>query len=436
MAQDMMNINEDILRLFNQQQQTQTQPVFNSGLLSGDQQNFGDVLANPDQAQVNAGIAGVASLLSGRDAGTALINSANAFGKTRQQTYTNQLAANKLERETLRDRLSSAINVGNFQNTQGQLAINAAKEFREGKEFNITEFRKGEEFKTTEQRLQEAQDFKEKLEEDKLEIERAKAGEIYEQEIGRDQFGGVLKQKVHRNPITNKETVLSGTPSTTTTPARLAEINELKGKSIKALREGSNIFFEDNLDTIFGLFEARPMLGSVTEGRVAGESTELKNKYNRFVTERVLDVARILAPVTEVDVNLLMKQLAPGVTFGSAKEARAWYTGSFIPKVLSEVRFSASPLVALDLASQVINPKMAQSEIGTIIGLLPKVEEIINFPASKKQQFWEGPVGSPAEGRALTLPIIKALAKTDGLTIDQYILKGNLKKVTKKGTNK
>lgn len=201
----MMNINEDILRLFNQQQQTQTQPVFNSGLLSGDQQNFGDVLANPDQAQVNAGIAGVASLLSGRDAGTALINSANAFGKTRQQTYTNQLAANKLERETLRDRLSSAINVGNFQNTQGQLAINAAKEFREGKEFNITEFRKGEEFKTTEQRLQEAQDFKEKLEEDKLEIERAKAGEIYEQEIGRDQFGGVLKQKFIETQLLTKK---------------------------------------------------------------------------------------------------------------------------------------------------------------------------------------------------------------------------------------
>lgn len=435
MAQDMMNINEDILRLFNQQQQTQTQPVFNSGLLSGDQQNFGDVLANPDQAQVNAGIAGVASLLSGRDAGTALINSANAFGKTRQQTYNNQLAANKIERESLRDRLSSAISVGNLQNTQGQLAINAAKEFREGKEFDITEFRKGEEFKTTEQRLQEAQDFKEKLEEDKLEIERAKAGEVYEQEIGRDQFGGVLKQKVHRNLIDGKETVLSGTPSTTTTPARLATVNELKGKSIKALREGSNIFFEDNLDTIFGLFDFRAEMGSVTEGRVFGESTELKNKYSRFVTERVLDVARILAPVTEVDVNLLMKQLAPGVTFGSAKEARAWYTGSFIPKILSEVRFSASPLVALDLASQVINPKMTKSEIGTIIGLLPKVEEIINFPASKKQEFWGGPAGTDAEGRAFTVPIIKAMAQRDGLTIDQFILNNNLEKVNTQGTN-
>jgi len=113
MAQDNF-IQDEILNLFNQQQQTQTQPVFNSGLLSGDQQNFGDVLANPDQAQVNAGIAGVAALLSGRDAGTALINSANAFGKTRQQTYTNQLATNKLERETLKDRLESAINIGKF----------------------------------------------------------------------------------------------------------------------------------------------------------------------------------------------------------------------------------------------------------------------------------------------------------------------------------
>ena len=110
----MMNINEDILRLFNQQQQTQRQPVLNSGLLSGDQKNFGDVLANPDQAQINAGIAGVAALLSGRDAGTALVNSANAFGKTRQQDYNNQLKANEIQRETLKDRLESAINIGKF----------------------------------------------------------------------------------------------------------------------------------------------------------------------------------------------------------------------------------------------------------------------------------------------------------------------------------
>lgn len=137
MAQDNF-IQDEMLNLFNQQQQTQTQPVFNSGLLSGDQQNFSDVLANPDSAQVNAGIAGVAALLSGRDAGTALVNSANAFGKTRQQTYTNQLAANKVKRETLKDRLSSAINIGNFQNSQEKLALDAEKELRLDEEFGIT----------------------------------------------------------------------------------------------------------------------------------------------------------------------------------------------------------------------------------------------------------------------------------------------------------
>ena len=126
MAQDDF-IQDEILNLFNQQQQTQTQPVFNSGLLSGDQQNFSDVLANPDQAQVNAGIAGVAALLSGRDAGTALVNSANAFGKTRQQTYTNQLAANEVKRETLKDRLSSAINVGKFGLEQDKFGLSKNK---------------------------------------------------------------------------------------------------------------------------------------------------------------------------------------------------------------------------------------------------------------------------------------------------------------------
>ena len=114
MAQNNFNFNDELIKLVQQQAQPQRQPVLNTGLLSGEQQNFGDVLRNPDQAQVNAGIAGAAALLSGRDAGTALVNSASAFGNTRQQTYNNQLAANKVERETLKDRLSSVVSVGNL----------------------------------------------------------------------------------------------------------------------------------------------------------------------------------------------------------------------------------------------------------------------------------------------------------------------------------
>ena len=114
MAQNNFNVNDELLKLVQQQAQPQRQAVLNTGLLSGNQQNFGDVLRNPDQAQVNAGIAGVAALLSGRDAGTALVNSANAFGNTRQQTYNNQLKANEVQRESLKDRLSSALNIGKF----------------------------------------------------------------------------------------------------------------------------------------------------------------------------------------------------------------------------------------------------------------------------------------------------------------------------------
>ncbi len=431
----MMNINEDILRLFNQQQQTQTQPVFNSGLLSGDQQNFSDVLANPDQAQVNAGIAGVASLLSGRDAGTALINSANAFGKTRQQTYNNQLAANKIERESLRDRLSSAISVGNLQNSQGQLAISAAKELRQGNEFDTKELRQSKEFAETENRLNNALIIKQQLDNKRLNLDILKAGDIYEKVVGKDQYGGELKNTVRRNPITNTETIISSQPSTTTTPARLATIKENKVKGLEGLRAGSDIFFEDNLDTIFGVFELRPMIGSVTEGRVAGESTELKNKYNRFINNRVLDVVRLLAPVTDLDFSKLLSVMAPSTTFGSAKEARSWYTGDFIPKALSEARNSGSAYIALEMASQVLHPKMTTSEIGGVIGSLPSVEELRNIVGVNKE-IWQGPDGSPVEGKAFTIPIIKAMAQRDGLTIDKFILQNNLTKVDLKGTNK
>ena len=127
MAQNNFNVNDELLKLVQQQAQPQRQAVLNTGLLSGNQQNFGDVLANPDQAQVNAGIAGVAALLSGRDAGTALVNSASAFGNTRQQTYNNQLAANKVERETLKDRLASVVSVGNFTLEQNKFGLEKNK---------------------------------------------------------------------------------------------------------------------------------------------------------------------------------------------------------------------------------------------------------------------------------------------------------------------
>ena len=435
MAQDNFNVNDQIMRLLEQQGKTQIQPVLNTGLLSGTQQNFGDVLRNPDQAQVNAGIAGAAALLSGRDAGTALVNSASAFGNTRQQTYNNQLAANKVERETLKDRLASVVSVGNLQNSQKQLGLAQAKELRQGNEFDTTELRQSKEFAATEKRLNDALTIKQQLDNKKLGLDILKAGDIYEKVVGQDQYGGQLKDTVRRNPITNIETIISSQPSTTTTPARLATIKENKAKGLEGLRAGSDLFFEDNLDTIFGIFDWRAELGAATEGRVYGESTELKNKYNRFINNRVLDVVRLLAPVTDLDFSKLLSVMAPGTTFGSAKEARSWYTGDFIPKVLSEARNSGSAYIALEMAGQVLHPKMTTSEIGGVIGSLPSVEELRNIVGVNKE-IWQGPDGSPVEGKAFTIPIIKAMAQQDGLTIDKFILQNNLTKVDLKGTNK
>jgi hypothetical protein len=135
MAQNNFNVNDELLKLVQQQAQPQRQPVLNTGLLSGTQQNFGDVLRNPDQAQVNAGIAGVAALLSGRDAGRALVNSASAFGNTRQQTYENQLDANKIERESLRDRISGITSLAGVRSDDRNFAIKTKEENRAAIDF-------------------------------------------------------------------------------------------------------------------------------------------------------------------------------------------------------------------------------------------------------------------------------------------------------------
>ena len=135
MAQNNFNVNDELLKLVQQQAQPQRQAVLNTGLLSGNQQNFGDVLRNPDQAQVNAGIAGVAALLSGRDAGRALVNSASAFGNTRQQTYENQLDANKIERESLRDRISGITSLAGVRSDDRKFAIKTKEENRAAIDF-------------------------------------------------------------------------------------------------------------------------------------------------------------------------------------------------------------------------------------------------------------------------------------------------------------
>jgi hypothetical protein len=142
MPQDNFNTREELFKLVQQQAQLQKQPARNTGLLSGDQQNFGDVLTNPDQAQVNAGIAGAAALLSGRDVGTALVNGVSAFGNTREKTYNRELAAEKLQQESLRDRISGITSLHNMDLSEKKyknLSLPAEERAANSKnQFNVT----------------------------------------------------------------------------------------------------------------------------------------------------------------------------------------------------------------------------------------------------------------------------------------------------------
>jgi len=425
----MPTIQEQMLELVRQQTalSQRPNPALNTGLLSGNQQGLGDVATNPDQAQINAllGIgAGFLNPSGGQPGLTAATNALQAFGGQRQAEFKSALKARELEGESLRDRLSGLKDLSSVQTSQGQLQVSQDKETRLG----IRDAEDVRQFGVTETRLSEGQRFQQILDNLKLEADVLKAGDIVDEQIGVDEFGNPINQKVRVNQITGDRVPLTGGRSLTT-PANRAMVKELKGKSSKALREGNDIFFDDNLDTIFGSLDFRAEIGSLTEGRIAGESVNLRNKYNRFVTERVLDVARILAPVTEVDVDLLMKQLAPSTTFGNAAEARKWYTGTFMPKVLSEMRFNGSPLMALDMASQIVHPKMNYSELGSVIGSLPAFDEIQGIQGSKKQRIWVGEEGTVAQGKALTLPVLKVLAQKDGITVSELINKASLREV-------
>lgn len=401
------------------QQQTAPVPTLNTGLLAPGQQQLTDVFTDPDQAQVNALIGAVSGALNprgGQPGLTALANAAQQFGGTRQTEFQNRLAQRKLQSQELRNKIQDTLGIANLGQKIREVDVFEGRLAEQKREFGIKE-----------SRLTRGQEFEQQFKALGLETEIAKAGDIFEDVIGRDEFGGQIKAKFRRNPITGETVQLSG-GVTSTTPARRAGVNELTSKAQRAVREGSDIFFDEDLDTIFGPLELRPLIGGLTEGAIAGKSRELQSKFDRFVTERVLDVARVLAPVTDVDVNLLTKQLAPGKTLGSAQEARNWYVGQFMPKILSDLRFNGAATKAIPILENAIGSKgITDDEALSLLGTAPTVEEVRGF--TKGKIFTPSNNQSILSGKALTEKMISNLAKINGVTPDEYIAAAGLVEV-------
>jgi hypothetical protein len=130
------NIQQELLRLFQQQQQ-QPNIELNTGLLSENQQGLSDVFSNPDQAQVNALVGGLAGLVNprGRDpALMAVAQGAQAFQNTRMQDYQRRVEGEKLRQENLKNQLQGALGIANFGTAQDRIA-------EDQRQFGITENR-------------------------------------------------------------------------------------------------------------------------------------------------------------------------------------------------------------------------------------------------------------------------------------------------------
>jgi uncharacterized protein (UPF0262 family) len=227
MAQDNFNVNDELLKLVQQQAQPQRQAVLNTGLLSGNQQNFGDVLRNPDQAQVNAGIAGVAALLSGRDAGRALVNSASAFGNTRQQTYENQLDANKIERESLRDRISGITSLAGVRSDDRKFKISEQQEKRDKTNF---------ENQQTEVNVEQFADDKGQL----ISLFKRKITGEYEDNMGMPVDPSLLGLTPYRAPAKDNQAYLKNYYD-----VDLNKIENVKKLQLEALQYGDNNTYDN-----------------------------------------------------------------------------------------------------------------------------------------------------------------------------------------------
>jgi len=100
-------------------QHDQQYPTYKGGLLSGDQKGVLDILRNPDQAQVNAGLGalfGVLNPKNGQTGLTAASNALGAFGDQRGLEYKSAVAQHEAGTESLKDRLAGVTSIGNLEN--------------------------------------------------------------------------------------------------------------------------------------------------------------------------------------------------------------------------------------------------------------------------------------------------------------------------------
>ena len=384
-----------------------------SGLLEPGQNSFADAVRNPSQGQLDATVAGLLGALnpnSNAPIATGIASGLSALQTRRAGDLASKQAAFKLQTDALKDRIDTLSKTATALGTVGNLGINR-------------------------------EDLARKVAADKFDVEEknrrfgldvAKERDIVEDVVGTDEFGSPIKAQFSVNPITGTKTRLTGGIPSTGQEQRTQSKESLSKGSV-ALKEGLGLFFDKDLHQIFGPIEMRPMLGKLTEGAIGGKAKLLQGRYDRFVENRILDVARIVAPVSDVDAQMLKETLAPSKTFGSAEEARTWFTQEFAPKTIQILRFNASPLAAYKAGSQFINEGlkagMDYNEAVDMLGNMPFIEEVTGFSGSPSGIYTPFNKDDPLHGRAIPAEVVEALAKANKQSVSDFVAARNLSRV-------
>ena len=405
-----------------QQQQSALQqqvPSQSSGFLNKDQEGLGDVLRNPDQAQIDFAVNAGLGLLNPNTRAPVIqgaVQGLSALQARRAGDLAARQSAHRQATSILKDRIDNLSKQGTLLKQSADIGAASAKQKLDERQFTETK---------AQNRVQN------RLADSRLTLDMLKEGDVFEDQVGQDEFGNPVTAQFRYNPVTQSVVQLTGNRSTTT-PARKAELKALTNKARTTFREGSRIFFDKDLHQIFGPLEARPLLGGLTEGAVGGKAKSLKGRYERFVQQRILDVARVLAPVTEIDVQTLEKTLAPGRSLGNAEEAREFFVNELIPKTVSELRFAGAPSMAFDvvqdLAVGALEAGASGDELGSILGNSPMLDEIVEF-AGDRSMYTAFDPDDPLSRRAIPGAVIEAMAKRKGQTVKEFTTDRNIQRV-------
>ncbi len=265
------------------------------------------------------------------------------------------------------------------------------------------------------------------------------------QNIGLDRFGGMIKKDIfYRTGIgipDDKRQVTLSTKTSTTTQQRQEGIDATE-TARAAIKEGSKIFFSSVLEDVIGFLDQRTVKGETVlkesfskflntqtpEWKKGNsEGLILQGRIKRFITARVLDVARKLAPVTDLDAKQLTETLMPTVDFTTVEEMETFFAQEFAPKVVAALK-SKDVIGAVEVAADYISYTSSQLDkngeriasdnfADEVIMSLPKASRVAQSTNEAVYTFKD----PRFRGKAVTEGLIQSLIKSSGAETEDQI---------------